>query len=94
MAKARNDGKKFQDAGAGCTQRVDLADGKILLPIYFRPPGQHSRVTIARCTFNGERLEYQQHGTELSVDDNTRGLHEPSLARFGDEFFLTLRNDK
>jgi len=91
---AMPEGKKFRDSGAGCTQRVDLGDGTILLPFYFRPPGENSRVAVARCTFDGETLRYREHGDELHVDDKTRGLHEPSLARFGGESFLTLRNDR
>jgi hypothetical protein len=86
-------GEKFHDAGAGCVQRFDEPDGSILLPIYFRPPGKTSRVTVARCTFDGRDLRLQEHGNELSVDDKTRGLHEPSLARFDGEYFLTIRND-
>ena len=30
----------------------------------------------------------------MSLDDQTRGLHEPSLTRFNDQYCLTLRNDK
>ena len=30
--------RDFANAGAGCTQRVDQADGTILLPFYFKPP--------------------------------------------------------
>lgn len=85
---------KFYDSGAGCTQRVDLTDGTILLPIYFRPPKQNSRVTIARCSFDGKTLRFLERGSELMVDDKTRGLHEPSLTRFDGEYFLTIRNDK
>jgi len=85
---------KFQDAGAGCVQRFDEADGSVLLPIYFRPPGENSRVTVTRCTFDGHTLRFQEHGNELSIDDKTRGLHEPSLTRFDGEYFLTIRNDK
>jgi len=86
--------EKFQDAGAGCTQRLDLADGAILLPIYFVPAGKNSHVTIARCEFDGTTLKYAENGTELFIDDKTRGLHEPSLTKFDDEYFLTIRNDK
>jgi hypothetical protein len=91
---AMPDEKKFYDSGAGCTQRCDLADGTILLPIYFHPPGKNSHVAVARCTFDGQTLRYQEHGNEMGIDDKTRGLHEPSLARVGDEYFLTIRNDK
>jgi hypothetical protein len=88
------DEAKFHNSGAGCTQRVDLPDGSLLLPFYFHPPKKNSHVAVARCTFDGETLRYREHGTELYIDDKTRGLHEPSLTRYGDEFFLTLRNDK
>jgi hypothetical protein len=30
----------------------------------------------------------------MTVDNKTRGPHEPSIARFGDEFFITIRNDE
>ena len=88
------DEAKFHDSGAGCTQRYDLADGTILLPIYFHPPGKSSHVAVARCTFDGETLRYREHGNELGIDDATRGLHEPSLTRYRGEFFLTIRNDR
>ena len=87
-------GEKFHNSGAGCVQRYDLQDGTILLPLYFKPPDSSSRVTVARCTFDGETLHFEEHGNEHAVDDETRGLHEPSLTRFGDQFFLTIRNDE
>ncbi len=86
--------QKFHDAGAGCAQRYDLADGTILLPIYFVPPGKNSHVTVTRCSFDGKTLRYEGNGNELGIDDKTRGLHEPSLARFEGEYFLTIRNDR
>jgi len=86
--------EKFYDSGAGCTQRYDLSSGEILLPIYFHPPGKNSHVAVARCSFDSKTLRYESHGNELGIDNNTRGLHEPSLARFDGEFFLTIRNDR
>lgn len=88
--------RKFEFARAGCTQRVDLPGGDILLPIYFRPADQeHERntSTVCRCRFDGETLRYVEHGDELRLDVE-RGLAEPSLTKFGDRFYLTLRNDR
>ncbi len=85
---------KFYNSGAGCAQRFDLEDGSILLPISFRPPGKNSHITVCRCSFNGEELNYLEHGTELKIDNDTRGLHEPSLTRFNGVYFLTIRNDE
>ncbi len=91
---AMPDDPKFANAGAGCTQRHDEPDGTILLPFYFVPPEQNSRVAVMRAAFDGRELKYLEHGDELSIDDTSRGLHEPSLARFGDEYFLTIRHDQ
>lgn len=84
---------EFENAGAGCTQRVDLPGGDILLPIYFKPKEERQySVAIMRCTFDGETLRYAEHGNEMTVPIK-RGLAEPSLTRFGDRYYLTIRND-
>ena len=88
------DDEIFINSGAGCTQRFDLEDGTILLPIYIRPQGKNMRVTVCRCSFEGETLKFKSHGTVLELNDETRGLGEPSLTRFKDEFLMTIRNDK
>lgn len=85
---------KFYNAGAGCVQRYDLKNGEILLPIYFSPEGKNSSVTVCKCSYDGKNLKYLSHGTELELNDETRGLGEPSLTKFKNDFFLTIRNDK
>ncbi len=42
--------------------------------------------------FDGQTLSYLKHGNVLSVPD-PRGCCEPSLTRFNDRFYLTIRND-
>ena len=88
------DEPRFQFCRAGCTQRVDLPNGDILLPIYFRPTmaKRHSSA-ICRCRFDGKTLSYVERGEELTVEVD-RGLYEPSLTRCGERFYLTLRNDQ
>ena len=84
---------EFNSAGAGSTQRVDLPDGQILLPIYFkRPDDRCYSATVVRCRFDGSTLQYVEHGDELK-HDVPRGFCEPSLTQFRDRFYLTLRND-
>lgn len=90
------DEPKFYFARAGCTQRVDLPNGDVLLPIYFRSQGSRVfYVTVVRCSFDGETLRYVEHGNALTVDPEITkrrtGLHEPSLTQFGERFYLTLR---
>jgi len=88
------DQKEFYNAGAGCVQRFDEPEGSILLPIYFEPAGKNSRVTVLRCQFDGKELTYQQQGNVIAVEDKTRGIGEPSLTKFQDDYFLTIRHDK
>lgn len=85
---------EFAYARAGCTQGMELANGEILLPIYFGSGGNdgNHKVTVLRCRFDGETLSYVEHGDELTLAVK-RGLGEPSLAKFGNTYYLTLRND-
>jgi hypothetical protein len=88
------DEPKFACAGAGSTQRVDLDNGDILLPIYAKEiKAKQYFTTVVRCRFDGKALKYVEHGSEHTVNID-RGLYEPSLAKFGGKFFLTMRNDR
>jgi hypothetical protein len=90
---AMPDEAKFYNAGAGCVQRVDLPDGDILLPVYSQSTGGKTfRTSVLRCAFDGGKLSFRAQGNELTVKGG-RGLYEPSLTRFKDRYFLTLRND-
>lgn len=94
------DREKFFWTGAGCTQRVDLPNGDVLLPTYSMPRATIGEnfwkgcffATIMRCAFDGRTLRYIEHGDELTVADR-RGFCEPSLTFWQGRFFLTLRND-
>ncbi|MEO8131957.1 MAG: exo-alpha-sialidase, partial [Bryobacteraceae bacterium] len=102
-------GRKFFNAGADSCQRVDLPNGEILLPVYYIPEGgdpkaypvfrengwaiaDNAFATVVRCSFDGSKLRYLAHGDELRVEFQ-RGLDEPSLTRFRNRYYLTLRND-
>lgn len=83
----------FFNAGAGSTQRVDLPDGDILLPVYFKAKHVNEySATVLRCKFDGKILKYVEHGDVLSYPTG-RGFVEPSLTFFKDQFYLTLRNN-
>ena len=84
---------RFLNAGAGSVQRLDLPGGDVLLPIYFKEiEATQYATTVVRCSFDGQTLSYQSHGNELTIPVK-RGLYEPSITRFGDRLFLTMRND-
>ncbi|MCB1234897.1 MAG: exo-alpha-sialidase [Verrucomicrobiae bacterium] len=88
------DEPRFQNAGAGSVQRVDLPDGDVLVPVYCKRPEDKAYGTVVlRCGFDGSELVFKEYGDELKVEID-RGLYEPSLTRFGGRFFLTMRNDR
>jgi hypothetical protein len=82
------------NSGAGSVQRVDLPNGEILLPVYGKRRGAATYYSrVLRCAFDGSALTVLEQGNPLTVNEG-RGLVEPSLAHFGNRFYLTLRNDR
>lgn len=78
---------------AGCAQRLDLADGDLLLPVSFKAQGESfTGVKVLRCRFDGMKLSFIEEGPALRVDTK-RGLSEPSLTRFRGKYLMTVRHD-
>ncbi len=84
-----SNGDDFVEANAGCTQRVDLAYGDVLLPVRYKKNGFYVS-TVIKCSYDGNELKYKEHGSLLSINQG-RGLYEPSLCKYDDSFYLTLR---
>jgi hypothetical protein len=85
--------KKFHLFAPGCTQFHVKDDGTVLLPIYYGLDiTKPLNATVLECSFDGNELKYQKHGTDMELDV-VRGLVEPSLVKFKNRFFLTVRND-
>ena len=75
----------------GCSQRLFLDDGRLLVPLSFGDDKRNDRsVTTAICSFDGREAAIQQVGNELT-NRTARGLLEPSLAQFGGRFYMTIR---
>lgn len=73
-----------------CGQRVNLPNGDILLAFTFGPKSEARMVAGVRCSFDGENLEILEVGPALK-NPAGRGLLEPSVTRFRDRFYLTIR---
>lgn len=84
---------KFYLTAPGCVQWLVKDDGSLLIPLYYRgPSGDDYSVTVVRASFDGETLKYLEHGDEMQQVGG-RGLCEPSLTKFRDKYYLTIRND-
>lgn len=87
------DDDQFNFARNACAQWLVRPNGNLLVPLYISTSvKQRFSTTVAECRFDGDQLTYFKHGNMLSLDV-ARGLYEPSLATFGDRYYLTLRND-
>lgn len=88
------DEARFYSSGSGSAQRVDLEDGTILLPVYHKPQGTDDySSSVIRCSFDGSELRVLEVGNELELEGG-RGFAEPSLIKFRDRFYLTIRNNE
>ena len=73
-----------------CGQRWNLPNGDILLAFTFGPESNHRSVAGVLCSFDGEFLKIKRVGPPLKLA-HQRGLLEPSIMRFQDKFYLTIR---
>lgn len=73
-----------------CGQRVVMPDGDIMMSFTFGPESRNRMVAGVRCTFDGETLRIADVGKPLE-NPIGRGLLEPSVTRFRDQFLMTIR---
>ncbi len=73
-----------------CGQRVTLANGDVQMSFTFGPEAQNRMVAGVRAGFDGEQLRVKEVGPPLH-NRKGRGLLEPSVTRFGDQFWITIR---
>jgi lysophospholipase L1-like esterase len=73
-----------------CGQRVVLPDGEIQMSFTFGPQAERRMVAGVRARFDGETLEVNQVGPPLQ-HPHGRGLLEPSVAQFQNQFWMTIR---
>ena len=78
-------------------QGVELEDGSVLLPFYYRPIGNGavSRIVVIRYAFANDTLTVAETGTPLEnpADCGSRGICEPSIVRYNGKFYMTIRSD-
>lgn len=85
--------KGFENCGNGSGQSLELENGDLLIPVYFKKTGDVKfSSAVMRCTFDGERITFAEMGNSLTVDIE-RGAYEPSLVYHNGKYYMTLRND-
>lgn len=85
-----DDPRGAQTYSNGCGQRVVLPDGDIIMSFYFHAGENDRKVAGVRCSYDGDRLLVKEVGPPI-VNEVKRGLLEPSVTRFRDRIYLTIR---
>ena len=76
-------------------QILEHEDGSFLLSFYYTPTKNNkTSIVTARCTLEGDRLRVLEVGEPLVDDTRARGLAEPSVARLGGKYYMTIRCDE
>ncbi|MDG2384103.1 MAG: sialidase family protein [Pirellulaceae bacterium] len=73
-----------------CGQRVVLNNGDVQMSFTFGPQAIHRMVAGVRANFDGEQLTVREVGPPLH-NPKGRGLLEPSVTRFDNRFWITMR---
>ncbi|MCA9231442.1 MAG: exo-alpha-sialidase [Planctomycetales bacterium] len=73
-----------------CGQRVLDSNGNIIMSFTFGPEAENRMVAGVRCTFDGKQLQIAEVGPAL-MNPVGRGLLEPSITRFRDRYYMTIR---
>jgi hypothetical protein len=73
-----------------CGQRFVMPNGDIMMSFTFGANKQPRMVAGVRCAFDGSELTIREVGPPLK-NQVGRGLLEPSITRFQDRFFMTIR---
>ncbi len=87
------DEKKYFNAGNCLGQLYEEENGDVLVPFYFKCGGYNYATEVMRCSFDGKKLTFKEVGNSITVEV-PRGLCEASITKYGDEYFLCLRNDE
>lgn len=73
-----------------CGQRVILPNGKVQMSFTFGPKATNRMVAGVHADFDGKQLKVNKVGPPL-YNNKGRGLLEPSVTHFNDQFWITIR---
>jgi len=76
-------------------QIVECENGDFLLSFYARPKGdEKSSVIVVRYEYKDGRISIVDTGSLLGYPQGKRGIVEPSIAKAGGRYYMTLRSDE
>ncbi len=77
----------------GCGQRLIDQNGDIIMSLTFGPESARARMVAGvRCHYDGKELTVAEVGPAIT-NPVKRGLLEPSVTRFQDRYYMTIRSE-
>ncbi len=73
-----------------CGQRVVMSNGDVQMSFTFGPQETNRMVAGVHASFDGKSLSIREVGPPLE-NNQGRGLLEPSVTRFDDQYWITIR---
>ncbi|MCA9033790.1 MAG: exo-alpha-sialidase [Planctomycetaceae bacterium] len=73
-----------------CGQRITLPNGDIQMSLTFGPQETDRLVAGVRAGYDGQELRIRDVGPPMA-NPHGRGLLEPSVTKFGNQFWITMR---
>jgi hypothetical protein len=75
----------------GCSQKVILPNGQLIIPVTFGFFGRKDRmVSSLKCSYDGSDITVTARGNTLELPEG-RGLLEPSITLFNNTYYMTIR---
>ena len=76
-------------------QVIEYENGEFLMTFYLTPKGElKSKALAVRYRYENAAFTIVAAGEPLAFPDAERGLDEPSVAKLGDTYYMTLRTDE
>ncbi len=84
----------FRDCGNGSGQSIELENGDLLIPVYWKKYGSNEYCSkVIRCSFDGCKLSLVGLGDDVLFPVK-RGAYEPSIVFYEGFYYMTMRNDE
>lgn len=77
------------------SQVIEFENGDFLLTFYIAPKNENKyKILSVKYRYKDDKLLIVKAGNLLSYPEAERGLCEPSMAKLGDKYYVTLRTDE
>ena len=75
-------------------QAIEDKDGNFLITVYYSGTNGKYRIVPLKYSFDGNEFKLLETGTPIINDSLAGGYAEPSIAKLGDKYYMTIRSQE